>query len=288
MIALIKRNPVLSYYLLTFLLSWGGTILLAAPHGIPTTNALFNKHWPIVLIPFLLGPAVSSLLLTGLLRGRDGLRDLGSRLLNWRAGPGWYAIALLTAPLTVILILLPLSLISPVFVPDILTTANKVGLILLGVMVGLIFGGLIEELGWTGFAVPAMLTRYGVFTTGLIVGVLHAIWHFLPTLWGSGDAAGVLSLSLLLPPCLFYIGVLPAYRVLMVWVYDRCGSLPVVMLMHASLTANTLFILAPAARGVDLAIYYLLLTLVMWGLVALALRATKRRVSCGSSGSARS
>jgi len=31
----------------------------------------------------------------------------------------------------------------------------------------------------------------------------------------------------------------------MVWVHDRSGSLPVVVLMHASLTASTLFVLPP-------------------------------------------
>jgi hypothetical protein len=39
------------------------------------------------------------------------------------------------------------------------------------------------------------------------------------------------------------VGQLPAFRILMVWVYDRTGSLLVAMLMHASLDAAT-FILA--------------------------------------------
>jgi membrane protease YdiL (CAAX protease family) len=165
-------------------------------------------------------------------------------------------------------ILLGLSLTSPVFLPGILTTADKVGLILSGLVVGLIFGGLMEELGWTGFATPELRRHYGVVTTGLIVGILHAVWHFLPTFWGSGDSSGALDLLLFLPPCLFYIGVLPAYRVLMVWVYDRTRSLLVAMLMHASLTASTLFILSPSARGVPLMTYYLILTVAMWVVVA--------------------
>ena len=136
-------------------------------------------------------------------------------------------------------------------------------------MIGLIGGGFLEELGWTGFAVLGLRRHYGVFTTGLIVGFLWGAWHFLPTFWGSGDSSGALSLSLLLPPCLFYVGVLPAYRVLMVWVYDRTGeSLLVAMLMHASLTASSLFILAPSAKGVSLMIYYLLLAAALWVIVA--------------------
>ena len=38
-------------------------------------------------------------------------------------------------------------------------------------------GGIFEELGWTGFAMPTLLRRmrYGVLTTGLIVGVLWGV-----------------------------------------------------------------------------------------------------------------
>jgi hypothetical protein len=104
------------------------------------------------------------------------------------------------------------------------------------------------------------------------VGLLWGVWHILPTFWGSGDSSGALSLSLLLPPCLFYIGVLPAYRVLMVWVFDRTGSLFVSMLMHASLTASTVFILLPSAKGVPLMTYYLVLIAALWFVVATSYR----------------
>ncbi len=50
--------------------------------------------------------------------------------------------------------------------------------------------------------------------------------------------------------------------------YDRSESLLVAMLMHASLTASSLFILAPSAKGVSLMIYYLLLAAALWVIVA--------------------
>lgn len=125
-----------------------------------------------------------------------------------------------------------------------------------------------EELGWTGFAVPRLRRHYNVFITALIVGLLWGVWHFLPTYWGSGDSSGVLSISLLLPPCFFYIAVLPVYRVLMVWVYDRTESLLIVILMHASFTASTLFVLAPSVEGISLFLYYLVLAALLWLVVA--------------------
>jgi hypothetical protein len=69
---------------------------------------------------------------------------------------------------------------------------------------------------------------------------------------------------------------LPAFRVLMVWVYDRTGSLLVAMLMHASQTATTL-ILAIAATDVQAVLFNLVYTAALWifvAVVALANRGT--------------
>jgi len=268
----IQKHPVLTYYALTFAISWGGVLILGAPYGMPATSEQFENRWPIVFVPYFLGPTTASLLLTGLIYGRAGFRQLLSHLFKWRVGTLWYAVALLTAPLLVMPILFALSLTSPVFLPNLFTTADRLSLIRSGIVVGLIEGGLLEELGWTGFAVPEMRRRYSVFNTGLIVGILWGLWHIFPTFWGSGDSAGAFSLLLFLPPLLFYIGVLPVYRVLMVWVYDRTGSLLVVMLMHASLTASTIFILSPKATGIPLMIYYLILTAALWVVVAVVQR----------------
>jgi membrane protease YdiL (CAAX protease family) len=274
----IKRRPVMAYFAMTFVISWGGVLILGAPYGMPTTREQFEAVYPMVFLPYLLGPVVSSLVLTGVIDGKAGFRDLLSRLLRWRVAAGWYAVALLTAPLLVMAILLALSLISPAFLPGIFTTDDRLTLVLTGLGVGLFGGGLLEEPGWTGFAVPRLRRRYGVFATGLIVGAVWGVWHFLPTYWGSGDSSGALSLSLLLPPLFFYAAVLPAYRVLMVWVYEQTESLLVVILMHASLTASTLFVLAPAVEGAFLFLYYLVLAAVLWGIVRAVVMATGRQV----------
>ncbi|NIV35134.1 MAG: CPBP family intramembrane metalloprotease, partial [Anaerolineae bacterium] len=127
-------------------------------------------------------------------------------------GVRWYAIALLTAPLSMIAVLFALSLTSPLFLPGIVTTDDKATLLLTGIVAGLMVG-FFEELGWTGFAIPRLRLRYGVLTTGLIVGLLWGAWHFL-LFWESGSFSGALSLALLLGRLFSW---LPAYRVLMVW-----------------------------------------------------------------------
>jgi membrane protease YdiL (CAAX protease family) len=188
-------------------------------------------------------------------------------LLRWQVGARWYAVALLTAPFLAMVILLALSLLSPKFLPGIFASDDKASLLLLGITGGL-GAGIFEELGWTGFAIPELRRRYGVFTTGLSVGFLWGAWHLLVYFWGSGDSSGALSLAILLPALLSPIVVLPAYRVLMVWVYDHTGSLLVAILMHVSLTASTLIIQPLATSGMPGLTYSLVLAATLWIFVA--------------------
>jgi len=113
-------------------------------------------------------------------------------------------------------------------------------------------GPFLEELGWTGFALPKLRQRYGVLTTGLVMGLLWSAWHF-PLFAGERDPEGTVPAALLVGVFLF--AWLPPYRVLTVWVYDRTGSLLMAYLMHVPIR-TTVFILAtdgqPGAAAVIL------------------------------------
>ena len=61
---------------------------------------------------------------------------------------------------------------------------------------------------------------------------------------------------------------LTAYRVLMVWVYDRTASLLVTTLMHGMLTASTIFWFTPIATGALFLANVWLAAAAMWFLVA--------------------
>jgi CAAX protease family protein len=263
--AFITRHPSATYFALTFAISWSGVVAVIG--GLPggtAASALDNPLFPFAVLAMLAGPSVAGILLTALIDGRTGRRKFRSRLLKWRVGAGWYAIALLAAPLLSIAALLTLSLLFPGFRPALLATDDKASLLLLGVSVGLA-AGFFEELGWTGFAVPHLERRYSVLTTGLIVGVLWSAWHVLVVVWGIGNRAGSIPLALFV--ILDSLTILPAFRVLMVWVYDRTGSLLLGMVMHATLTASTL-ILWPVATGISLMIYDTAFATAVWLIVA--------------------
>jgi hypothetical protein len=205
--------------------------------------------------------------MTALVSGKAGLRELLARGLRWRVSPAWWAAALLTGPALVAAVLFGLSLYSADFVPGLLTTNNKLALVIFGLAWGLVGGGLLEELGWTGFAVPTLRERYGALTTGLIVGVLWGTWHLLIAFWASRGLAGEAPLVGFIGGFLaFYFVALPAYRVLMVWLYDHTRSLLLVMLMHAVLSASTLILQPAAARGQFT--WNFLLGAALWAVVA--------------------
>ena len=239
----IQRHPVSLFYILVFAISWGGLLLLAGIDQIPGNPDQVKKLFPLALVIMFAGPSFSGLLMTLLVSGKPGLRELLSRLLRWRIGLRWYAIALLTGPLLVAAILWLLSQFSSAFIPGIVTADDKIVQVLFGLGWGLVGGGLLEELGWTGFAVPRLRLRYSGLGTGLIVGLLWGVWHILIAFWSSNALAGSLSLTTFVAGFLaFYLVALPAYRILLVWVHDRTNSLVVVMLMHAFLSASTLIL----------------------------------------------
>ena len=91
---------MLAYFALTFALSWGGVLLiLGGPGGIPGTPEQLESLLPFAVLAMVAGPSVAGMLLTGLVHGRAGYREVLSRLLRWRVGARWYAVTLLFAPL---------------------------------------------------------------------------------------------------------------------------------------------------------------------------------------------
>ena len=262
-----RRHPALSYYALVFAISWGGILVLVAPGGIPGEPEEVARLFPFALTALFAGPSVAGLVMTALVSGRAGLRELRTRLLRWRVSAAWWAAALLTGPVLVAAVLFGLSLYSPDFVPGLLTTEDKLALLIFGLGWGLVGGGLLEELGWAGFAVPTLRQRHGALTTGLIVGLLWGTWHLLIAFWASRGLAGEASLAAFIAGFVaFYFVALPAYRVLMVWLYDHTTSLLLAMLMHAVLSASTIILQPVSAHGQFT--WNFLLGAALWAVVA--------------------
>jgi membrane protease YdiL (CAAX protease family) len=264
----IRSHPVLTYYILTFAISWGGILLviLGGHSSFPATPEQFNRLIPIAIVTLLTGPPVACLLLTGLVEGRAGYAELGGRLLRWRVGAAWYALALLAAPTAFAAASFGMSFASPVYLPAILTRADKAAVLFLATAPALLVG-FAEELGWTGFAVPRLRRRHGVLATGLTAGVLWGTWHLLTNdLWAANVIADGLPVGVMvtLSGLSLLTTELLVYRVLIVWVYDHTGSLPVAMLMHAAFAFGTFALQPDGVSGVPLLVHGVLVSALLW------------------------
>jgi membrane protease YdiL (CAAX protease family) len=272
---LARRHRIALYFILTFAVSWGGALLaIGGSGGMQGTTPGSDPRFVFALAAMLAGPATTGVLLTMLLDGRSGLRDFRTRLAARHVGLGWYAVALLTAPTLMVVTLLALSIVSPAYLPGLFTSPDKGSLLLVGLAVG-VSAGVFEELGWTGFAIPAVRQRSSVVATGVIVGVWWSAWHLLPNVWSARAAAGELAVPVYLTTIVvgIFAGYLTAYRVLMAWVYERTASVLLAMLMHASFTASLLILNPLNIAGARLATFSFTLAGVVWAVVLFVVRA---------------
>ena len=277
------------FYVLIFALALGPALLLGGPGVFFETSNLLGAGaepaataadlGPLGIAAILSGPpayALIAILVISLAYGKAGLRDLLSRTLHWRVGVRWYAVALLTAPILWIAIQGGLSLTSSAYIPGIMTADDKAGLLLTALVAGLV-AGFFEEIAWTGFAAHELLKRRGVLVTGVIVGLLWSLLH-LPLYAGapSGDIPWVLAL-----PVGLFAWLLP-YRVLMVWVYRHTHSALIAMLMHLPLSAMGFIFGSAAMAGMPDLIFNLIFGATLWGVVALAFWADRRKNDGGN------
>ena len=263
-------HPVLTYFALTFAISWGGVLAAVVGSGaMDGTGPTSDPRFLYAVAAMLAGPSIAGIFMTAVLEGRNGVRALAARVLRWQVGARWYALALLTAPALWLLTLFGLSFTSLNVLPGIVTSTDRAGLLLVGVAVAL-GAGILEEIGWTGFAIPQLRRNHGTFATGALVGVPWGAWHLLTNVfWAAPAAAGELPLSVFVPASALgaLIGYLLPFRMLMVWVYDRTRSLLVAILMHTSLTASVLILDPAGLYGARLLTYSFILAAVVWATV---------------------
>lgn len=219
----VRRQPIVSYFALAYAISWAGSIVVLGPKFIRGEHYNFTETL-LSLFIMLAGPSVAGIGLTRVVDGKQGIRELLSRMRQWQVSVGWYAVALLTTPFVLLAVLLLLSeLVSPQFAPNFL---------LLGIAYG-ICAGYFEEIGWMGYAFPKLILKYNALIASLILGALHGIWHLTADYLGSVGHMGIYWLPHFLVQ---YVAAMTLTRILIVWVYTKTRSVLLAQLFHASST----------------------------------------------------
>lgn len=235
-----RQHPLFSFFFMAYAFSW----IMLMPFILSEWNILpkatfYNIFF--VLNPFA-GPALAAFIMTGLIEGKAGLLRLRRSCIQVRAGWQWYLLILLGIPA---LFLLGIAVLPGAwasfsgFPPHFLVTY-------LVTFVIIFFGGgpLGEEIGWRGFALPRMQSRYGALRATLLLGVLWVFWHlphFLTSAQRGGPGTGWAAFLTNFP--IFFLMVI-SMTILFTWVFNHTrGSVFMAILLHASI--NTFSIVVP-------------------------------------------
>jgi len=210
----------------------------------------------ILMFPvMLLGPSITGITLTKVVDGKAGLREFLSRLLIIRFPLYWYAALLIPPVLVFAVLVVSARLLSPLYAPNHFFT-------------GVLFAvpaGVLEEIGWTGYALPKMLSKSDAMSASVVLGLLWALWH-LPVInyLGSATPHGSYWLQFFFAFAL----VMTAIRVLVVWLYANTKSVFLAQLFHISSTGSLIVFGPSRVSSAQEAYWYAIYGIALWGLLA--------------------
>jgi len=229
----LKRHSLIIGIVLMFLLTWPLDLV---------NSGIVKINIPFIVLLFLgWGFVLASIIMTWLTLGKDGVVRLLKRFLQWRVNWKWYVVAFLLEPLLIYLGVYGNALVTGV-APDYSTIiayelfgkSAKLWLFVLPFfLIDFISNG--EEIGWRGYALPRLQSKYNALTSTLILGLIWGMWHLLKFLphWNTASFAWFMLHTM-------------AFAVTLTWIYNGTkGSLLMVTIMHAS--SNTAGIFVPMA-----------------------------------------
>jgi membrane protease YdiL (CAAX protease family) len=237
------RHPLVSFFVLAYGISWllwSPLLILKLPVFNPATHAPSLYILPGIAI----GVTGSAFLMTAITQGRAGVHRLLQRLVWWRVGLQWYAVAILLIPLTEILIA------AAIEGSNVLGALSPSALLFYPAAYAahFFFGPLFEESGWRGFALPRMQHRYGPLLGTLLLGIVWSAWHFflyIPVWFQSGSIVdGLLGTGI-------FVVTTTALTFIFTWLFNNTqASLLLAILLHGSVDGTATYLQVLADRGI--------------------------------------
>lgn len=261
---LVSHHPVVSYFVLTYAISWAGALCVAAPKLI-RGRALTTMDGLIMFPVMLLGPSIAGIVLTRVVGGRGAVGRLFARMRPSLQHGRWVA-ALLIPPVLIVIALLGLkAFVSPVFAPN-------------AYWIGISFGvvaGFLEEIGWTGYAFPKMRSAGNALGPAILLGLLWSAWH-LPVInfLGTATPHGAYWFRYFLA----FAAAMTAIRVIISWVYANTGSVLLAQLLHVISTGSLVAFSPVKVTPAQEAMWYGVYAVLLWIAVAIVVAVFGKRL----------
>lgn len=258
-----ERCNLCLYFLIAFIFSW----IFWIPQAL-VSNGLLSL--PSILADFLFspfnpaafGPLVSAFSLTYLNEGKEGMKNLLKRGINYKFNKKWYIPIFFLFPIITGSALL-LAILSGENLPELYVLSNPF-LILVGFIYIFFLGGPFqEEWGWRGYALDRLQSRWSALVSSLVLGIIWGAWH-LPLFFIPGTIQSQ-------TPIWGFMILILCGTILFTWIYNNTdGSILAVMLFH---TMNNLsFFMFPTLETTLGGLYLLVLNiifvtaiLIIWG-----------------------
>jgi membrane protease YdiL (CAAX protease family) len=196
----IKHHPLVTFFILAYALSWWSV--------------------PVDGTQFAFGPLLAAILLSVLIGGKAELMAWLRRCTHWRAGLGWYALALLL-PFGIIASAAALAVLLGAPMPSAAQLARWPEMFLVFMLYLVAFGPLGEEPGWRGFAMPRLELGRTALGASLLLGLIVTLWHLPLVLMGH-------------QPAVILIATFAA-QIMYTWLANHArASVLIVMVAHAA------------------------------------------------------
>lgn len=208
------------FFVLTFAWSWSCWLLapvVRAESGVASGVLFFLGGF---------GPSLAAVAVVAVEGGRAGLWAWLLRCFSWRSSSGWLVLAFL-APLAILTLAAAAHIALGGSVPP-SPAIDHISLFLTNFfLVFLVGGSLGEELGWRGFALPALQERLGWRGASVFLGGIWGGWH-LPLFFIAESAQGSGSMAA------FFV-LIVSTSVFYAWLYQRSsGSVLPALALHTA------------------------------------------------------
>lgn len=267
---IVKKYPIFSYYTIAF--GWTWTIVFFLIFS-GNANNLDSPSLFFIIGGIISGiaPSMAAIIVTRISEGKEGVEKLISRIKK-SSSFKFYWLSFAIVPIVTIL---------TTIISNFTIRSYSLNIVVPMIIMGLVwplFSSFGEELGWRGYILPKMLTKYSALKAGIILGTIWEIWH-LPMHYIAYKDYGIYMI-----PAFLVIGFINIIlqSVIMTNIFVRSnGNLKLMIIYHYTITSSSIIVgaLFKTVSTPRLVVYEAIVSVSLFFIMALILYINKKSIT---------